>query len=240
LLSLRFAVAAESSYDVEVIAQSAAVRRKASSRGPIFTTVKKGTHLKIVGEAVNNFYPVQTKSGKEAWIKVSDVRRIDADSENDLITGEGGRKSRDEESGEKGYPRFGLTAGGAAGTSNSSTFYEINVGLDTQFNSWLTWRNAPFYRLRSGSSSVFGLDTTARAQYILPIDASIAPRVHAGIGYRFVSTGSHAPLVELGGGGNLAGINVDISVKHILNSLITKGATNDTILAFGVSGRASF
>ncbi len=49
---------------------------------------------------------------------------------------------------EEHYPRFSFDLGAASGVSNGVTFFEIYGGLNTYFNSWFLWRNAPFFRFQ--------------------------------------------------------------------------------------------
>ena len=141
------------------------------------------------------------------------------------------------------YPKFTYDLGVSVGSTNVTTngvtnsysYTEANLGLNTFFNPWLNWRNAAFGRFGSGLTSVYGLDTGARLG--VSLDAGVAGiALFGGGGYRFVTQGTNAPFGEAGAQFSLAGLRLGGGVKVVFNSAVTSGAPNDTQYFLILSG----
>lgn len=141
------------------------------------------------------------------------------------------------------YPKFTYDLGVSLGSTNVTTngatqsysYTEANLGVNTFFNPWLNWRNAAFGRFGSGITNVYGLDTGARLGASLDVGvAGIA--LFGGGGYRFVTQGTNAPFGEAGAQFSLAGLRLGGGVKVVFNSAIVSGAPNDTQYFLILSG----
>jgi len=233
-LSLSFTAAAES---LKASKLKTPVYGSPSESGKIVHQLQKGKTVEAEGDPENGFYKLKTKTGRSLYVREQDVEREGEGEgiEDDL---EVGKKKASKN--EKSFKRFHFDIGGSTGISSGSSFYEVNLGLTYSFTEWLSWRNAPFYRTQSGTSDTYGLDTSLRARYTLSIAPDLSPSVHAGAGFRFVNTGSHAPFGELGLGVRLAGISINAGIKYIAGKLINSSYQNEMIFTGGFSGSGSF
>lgn len=134
------------------------------------------------------------------------------------------------------YPRFSYDFGVAAGSANSSSFFELSVGLNTFFTNWFIWRNAAFYRLGDADQSFAGLDTSARLRRLTPVSEDGLINFYIGTGYRFVTKGSNVPFVESGLGYYGPSVSLGLGLKMLLNSMVVDGAENTLIFSLLLSG----
>lgn len=120
-----------------------------------------------------------------------------------------------------------LDVGASSGSSNGVNVSEMNVGVNAHFGDFLTWRNSGFARFQTGVENVYGLDTSLRLGLDVG-DESMSFSAFAGPGWRFVSKGTSAPIVEGGLGFRAGGLHIGGGAKVILNSLAVSGASNET------------
>jgi hypothetical protein len=138
------------------------------------------------------------------------------------------------------YKRLTFDIGGSSNFSNGSQAIEGHVGINYYLQRWLVWRNSPFFRSQSGLDTQFGLDSSLEGQVSYKLDDDIIPNARLGGGYRLINAaGSSAPFVEGGIGANIKGVGISASAKHILHSVVSSGATNETLFSFGFSGGLS-
>jgi hypothetical protein len=137
------------------------------------------------------------------------------------------------------YPGFSYDIGGSTGYDGSDTFYEINAALNTHVNPWAVWRNSIFYRGQSGADDFYGLDTSALFGRRWPVGDRTGFSVKGGGGYRFTSTGQHAPFAEAGA--DLAGDSwrIGVNSKYILYELVGDSRENEFLIGIVLSGSTS-
>lgn len=101
---------------------------------------------------------------------------------------------------------------GSAGTYNGNAYTEIHMGLNLNFTEWLTWRNAIFKRMTSGSSSEeTGLDSSLRFVY-----ETTGINFYAGPGYRWAqNSDKNALMAEAGLNIKLAALVLGGGVKYL-------------------------
>lgn len=231
---------AESS--LEVRADGAPVYSQPDENAEVVSHVSRGRKLLTTGALQNQFIQLKTKSGRSLWLRLSDVnfepeasdlesppkrpRKVREDAD------EGGNEGRD-------YPRFTYDLGGATGSTNGTTYTEVDFGVTTYFVSFLAWRNALFYRFLSGSDNVYGLDTSVRG--VLGLGGrALGLTLFAGPGYRFVNAGLNAPFLEGGAVFKLAGLAIGLGAKTIYNATVSPGTPNDNQIFLILSGGGSF
>lgn len=137
------------------------------------------------------------------------------------------------------HPTVTFDVGGSSGSSNGSTTYtEVQLGVNYFVQPWLKWRNAPFYRIHGTQPAAYGLDSSLLGTTSLPLSEGTSANVGLGGGYRLINTGKSAPFAEGTAGINVAGVRIQGSVKRVFNSVVRKGAREDTIysITFGGSG----
>ncbi len=113
-----------------------------------------------------------------------------------------------------------------SGSLGNVNYTEAHVGLNFSFLDFLVWRNSVFGRF--ANTTAFGLDSTLRLQQMIGDANSLALGVYGGGGYRFITAGRNAPLVEAGVLGRFGGLGLGVGIRSILNSVADSGATNDT------------
>lgn len=124
--------------------------------------------------------------------------------------------ARMESSQEGSDSKFTWDIGGSTGSYNGLSYTEINLGLNWSFSDYLVWRNALFSRVRQGSETVNGLDSSLRLQYTLASeDGGVALSLFGGPGYRVATRDASAAFVEAGAEGKLGGLRVGASAKMI-------------------------
>src|SRR4051812_3791834 len=85
------------------------------------------------------------------------------------------------------FKRVTIDAGGASNLSNNSAAYEAHLGVNLFILSWLTWRNAPFYRTQTGRESSYGLDSSIAGQQEIALSPDLTGHGRLGGGYRVTS-----------------------------------------------------
>jgi len=136
-------------------------------------------------------------------------------------------------------PTVTYDIGGSSGSSNGSTTYtEVQLGVNYFILPWLKWRNAPFYRIRSTLPAAYGLDSSLIGTTSLPLTEGASANFGLGGGYRLINTGKSAPFAEGSAGISVGGVRIQGSVKRVFNSVARKGAREDTIysITFGGGG----
>jgi hypothetical protein len=232
ILLSTFLWAADRPSEVQVVPPFAPVYAAPKATASVLTNVKQGTVLKVLGED-SGFYQLKTKSGKTLWIRIVHVKPVGQDLySEDLERGDSGAPEK------ISYPKFTFDVNFSLGTNTFGSFYELQAGINTYFNSWLSWRNAPFYRFLS-TNSAFGVDTSFRAQTLLPLEI-FSPQLLAGVGYRFITLGGSAPFVEAGISTPGTKLFVSFTAKLVLNTLVGTATDNQFLWGFGVSGGGSF
>jgi hypothetical protein len=121
-----------------------------------------------------------------------------------------------------------------SGRVGNQNYTEAHFGLNYWLMDWLNWRNSVFGRF--ANETAFGLDTTARYQQNIPLTSATSLTMFAGGGYRFVSAGRSAPLIEAGIMANLGAVSIGVTARSILNSVSNSGSTNDTQYMLVLSG----
>jgi len=194
--------------------------------------IGRGKALESNGKSQRGFYQLKTKSGRKVFIQAADVEAAGGSVESDLVSEEAvpNRQS---------FRRFRFDGGGSVGSSNRGSFYEINLGVSYYLLEWLVWRNAPFFRFQSSTPNSFGLDSSLRGQYSLPVAPEFSPSFMMGAGFRFINTGSHAPFAEFGLGLRVSGAQFQLGVKYIAGKLISDRVENEVIFNGGFTVSAS-
>lgn len=127
-------------------------------------------------------------------------------------------------------------SGSSGSTNGTNTYTEVQLGVNYFIQPWLKWRNAPFYRFRSTQAAAYGLDSSLLGTTALPISEGLIANVGVGGGYRLINTGMSAPFAEGTGGVNVGGLRLQGSVKRVFNSVVRKGAREDTIYTITIGG----
>jgi hypothetical protein len=135
------------------------------------------------------------------------------------------------------FKRLTFDLGGSSNFNNGSSAYEAHLGINLNILSWLTWRNAPFYRSQSGVDPQYGLDTSLNGHYEIPVSKEILPKLTIGGGYRLDNAGSNdAPFIEGGLGGSYHGLGGEASVKRLFHSVMTTGLADETLYTLNFTG----
>ncbi len=221
--------AAESS--VTVHSQEAPLYSSPDPASPVIGKVKRGQVFKAEGTRRNGFERLVTQSGKPIWIRSSDLSAA-----SDLVGGEAQATTTAAPASPRPFRRLTYDFGASTGISGTGSSYEFNLGVNYFFTEWLSWRNAPFFAMQSGSSSYYGLDTSIRAAYFPELGEGFRPGFLVGAGYRLASAGQSAPLAEAGITLRTAGLNLGASVKVILDSLVDSTAENQVLLSIQLAG----
>lgn len=208
------------------------------------TVLARGRRVQAAGPAQGGFIPVLTRSGNQAWIKESDLALEKGSalpsttSAADVVepatqpqrrsrAASSPRANRASKPARDSSPfglhaltfDFGLSGGSVGGVS----YAEANLGLNAYFAEWLAWRNAIFGRFPQTGQTTYGLDTSLRGILNVPFLTAFA-----GPGYRFVTEGGSAPLVEGGVVLKLGILAIGGGVKVVMTSWSKSGAQNDT------------
>jgi hypothetical protein len=134
--------------------------------------------------------------------------------------------------------QLSLDVGASSGSVNGVSVSEMNVGVNAQFAEFFTWRNSGFARFQTGTENVYGLDTSLRAGIDVG-DEAMSFSAFAGPGWRFVSKGTSAPIVEGGLGFRTGGLHIGGGAKVIMNSVAVSGASNETQYFITLAGGTS-
>lgn len=102
------------------------------------------------------------------------------------------------------------------GQQNGSQYQEINLGLNWEMNSFLSWRNALFTRMSPNVDNVSGLDSSLRLQLTsMTDDNAMGFHAFAGPGVRIATQNWNAAFGEAGLIFKLVGIQLGAGVKSI-------------------------
>jgi len=135
---------------------------------------------------------------------------------------------------------FTFDLGLSTGSYGGKNYFEYNLGVNFFPITWISWRNAFFYRSQQDSYSYYGLDSSLRGHAYLAFTEASGLVLHAGAGSRFPNEGDITPFLEAGGGISATNLFIGAGVKHLLHSLVRKGAENETILMISLAARGAF
>ena len=135
---------------------------------------------------------------------------------------------------------FTYDIGLATGSTQGHDFLEYHFGLNYHMLEWLAWRNSFFYQSIEGADSRYGLDSTGNLLGNVKLTEDITWRMNAGAGYRLLSAGKSAPLIEGGTGFNFGGLSLGAGAKIVLNSLVDSSAKDDVIYTIQFGGQGAF
>ena len=226
-----------SQFQLMVNQENASVRTMPQADSEVVAKLKKGKIIVCDGIRKNGFYHLLTKSKKDLWI--SDVLVDDyRPAEDDLVEGAEGEKLVPKLKSDK--HDWSLDLGISSGSSNGSSFFEVNLGVNYAINDWLIYRNAPFYRSQGEASSSFGLDSSLNVIKGLELSAQVKTQFMLGSGLRVRSDSKAAPFVEAGLGLYLGPVNLDFGVKSVFNSISDPSRLNDLIFTIKAAGGLSF
>lgn len=152
-----------------------------------------------------------------------------------FVIGSLGVHARDGET----YPHWTYDIGAGSGYSTDGAFVEGQIGLNTHFNRWITWRNSGFYRNQPDRDDFFGLDTSLLAGDRLRLADDMQLSYQAGGGYRFTSLAQHAPFAETGVGFRVGGLRLGANAKYLFYELVGDDRDNEFVFGVQVSGRAT-
>jgi hypothetical protein len=113
-------------------------------------------------------------------------------------------------------PLFDLDISGSSGNYNGSTYTELNLGLNLNYNDWLTWRNAAFKRFTSNSTQdLTGLDSSLRFTLNEKFDGG-GLKFFAGPGYRWADkSDKNAVFGEVGAGFSFGRFALGGGIKYL-------------------------
>jgi hypothetical protein len=113
-------------------------------------------------------------------------------------------------------PLFDLDISGSSGNYNGSTYTELNLGLNFNYNDWLTWRNAAFKRFTSKSAQdLSGLDSSLRFTLNNKFDGG-GLKFFAGPGYRWADkSDKNAVFGEVGAGFSFGRLALGGGAKYL-------------------------
>ncbi len=140
---------------------------------------------------------------------------------------------------DESYPYWSYDIGAGSGYSSEGAFVEGQLGLNTHFNPWLTWRNSGFYRNQPDSDDFFGLDTSLLAGHRTRLTDQIRLSYEAGGGYRFTSIQQHAPFAEAGLTGRAGDLQLRASAKYLFYELVGDDRDNEFVFSVSISGRTT-
>jgi hypothetical protein len=143
----------------------------------------------------------------------------------------------------KAQAQLTYDVGGTSGSSNGTSYSELNLGLNWQFSDYFTWRNAFFHRNVVGQNSVSGIDSSLRYIWSWSSESeNLGFKFFAGPGYRFASENNAALLTEAGVGFKFFGIGLGLGVKSLFyqdpgsDSAGKKRESNDVSYFVTISG----
>ena len=135
------------------------------------------------------------------------------------------------------YPYISYDIGAGSGYSGEGAFIEAQIGLNTHFNRWITWRNSGFYRNQPDRDDFFGLDTSLLAGDRIRPTQRTQLLYQAGGGYRFTSIQEHAPFAEAGLSFQTGGLRLGANAKYLFYELVGDARDNELVFGISVSGR---
>ena len=112
--------------------------------------------------------------------------------------------------------------GASLGSTSTTNYQELNLGLNYNFSSWLAWRNALFGRFSSAkedgvtAEDTYGLDSSLRADFTTQLGESDSLTLFGGPGVRLDNDGNTEGFAEAGVNIRIGGLNVGGGVKSIL------------------------
>lgn len=232
-----YQIAWADSFEAVVNKPKASVYEEPSEFSKAAGELAKGKRIEVQGKETNSFWQIRTKSGRGLWIKKSDILLNTAAIEKDIAEPpvfSAGPAAKKESSDKK----FSYDIGFSAGTYNSVSYSEAEVGLSYHALPFLDWRNAAYVRFQN-PTNIYGLDSSLRLVGDFGVGVA-GVYAFAGPGYRFASQGSGAPFIEAGAVVRLAGFSLGGGMKRLMYSVSTSGATDDTMYFIILGGGGSF
>jgi hypothetical protein len=221
------------SQTLTVVADDAPLYASPSTSGAPTGKVKKGQLIQGDGTQQDGFHKLVTRSGKPLWIRAIDVSSPNVpNSASDIVAGSPTVSTRAQA---RSFRRITYDFGASTGISGGSSSYEVHFGLNYFFAEWLSWRNAPFFHVRTGYENYYGLDSSLRGAYSPDLGEGFSPTLTLGAGYRLASAGQSAPFAESMLLLRTAGLNIGAGVKIVLDSVVST-RENQVFLSFQLAG----
>lgn len=202
--------------------------------GNAISRVKAGQKFRATRTKEAGYIKLSTKSGRQMWIRETDVVTDPDEIENDLVSGD----PESEEQEAASYSKLTWDIGVSSGSSGGSSYTEGSVGLNYFFLDWLAWRNAAFARFTT-PENVYGLDSSLRAFANLGLTEKSSVTFFGGPGFRFITKGTNTPFLEGGAVAKLGGFNIGGGAKHFLLNSVNSTLTNETQYFIILSGGGS-
>jgi hypothetical protein len=222
------------SQDLTVTTSGASVYAESNDSSQVLMNAKQGQRFRTEGTRENGYVRLVTKSGRPLWIRESDVQAAGYSAADDIAPAQMRAQKGTAES--PSFKRFSIDIGGSSNFSGTSGAYEANLGINFFILEWLVFRNAPFYRMQTGLSAQYGLDSSLQGRYSVQVIEGVTPNVQLGAGYRLINSGTSAPFFEGGAGINVKGLQVGATAKLLLNSAVANGASNEVLYSVNFSG----
>lgn len=221
-----------SAYNVVVDAPTAAIYDRPD--GNAISRVTSGQKLRATTTKQSGYIKLQTKSGRQMWIRESDVVRDPEEVQDDLVTVD----EEDAEAAEASYNKLTWDLGVSSGASGGRSYTEGSLGLNYFFMDWLAWRNAVFARFTT-PENVYGLDSSLRAFANLGLTEKSSLTLFGGPGYRFMTKGTNTPFLEGGVVAKLGGFNIGGGLKHFMLKSVDAKLEDETQYFIILSGGGS-
>lgn len=182
--------------DVELVvtAKQAIIKAKPSRKGKVVFRAQKGSQLVSTGLIRRGYYQVLLKtqvdgmdSVSKAWIHKSKVQV----SSSMALANSGKNKPRP-------FRKLTFDLGFSAGQSNSTSYTEMNLGINYYFYRWLALRGSFFGRFIEGADNINGLDVSTRGIWAAGLGNQFAMTTFAGPGFRVLSDEGVFPFLEGG------------------------------------------
>lgn len=143
-------------------------------------------------------------------------------------------------------PTFTYDLGASTGTYNSTSYSEINLGLNWFLARHLVWRNSLFTRFGSKIDGSSGLDTSARAVFNTTASEDLVLGLFAGPGYRILNPENSGVFAEAGLMLKAFGLGVGVGMKSLTynspgkNANGTERGKTDTTIFLILAGGGGF
>jgi hypothetical protein len=232
IMALFFISATAKAYTIVVEAPTAAIYDRPD--GNAIARVTAGKKFRATRTKQSGYIKLSTKSGRQMWMRESDVVTDPDEVENDLVTGD----AEEEEPAEKQYAKLTWDLGASMGSSGGVNYTEANVGLNYFFLDWIAWRNAVFARFTT-PENVYGLDTSLRAFANLGLTEKSSMTFFGGPGFRFITKGTNVPFLEGGVIAKLGSFNIGGGAKYFMLKSVDSSQTDETQYFLILSGGGS-
>jgi hypothetical protein len=227
---------AQEQLEIEVTVPKAIVYAEQNVNSKQVGQLKRGKKIQAVGPLRSGFYKLKSRSGRDLFVQVVEVRQI----QSDLFEVPGKKSQRQKPQRER--PRRGnyvsWDLGASTGSVGDMTYSEVNLGVNIFFKEWLAWRNAGFYRFVNveGVDNVYGLDSMIRLYQQFDFSELAGVTFFGGPGYRFINEGDNVPFAEGGLILKLAGLSLGGGVRTFFTKFVDEDAENDTQFFIVLSG----